>query len=208
MPSFYKIALKAYPNSSEGCSYSTRKVLIVGFLLSLLRNMETWIFFAQDCFSGCPCFTIWLNSLPCTIPRYMWNQLFCWPCPFTFEGRISFSTALWSKGSYSWTIIRSLSHCGDWASSAASCWWNTRLLINVQDGTYLDITVNDLWGGYHERWYMYIRVFNPMASSNSGITLILWLRKHPRSGAQLFHFFSVFCYWGNGTWSQYFFTSD
>ena len=49
---------------------------------------------------------------------------------------------------------------------------------NVQDGARLDIAVNGFWGGRYERCYTDIRVFNPLASSNSGTTLNSSYRKH------------------------------
>ena len=37
---------------------------------------------------------------------------------------------------------------------------------NLQDGAWLDIAANGVWGGTFERTYFDVRVFNPHAPSN------------------------------------------
>ena len=49
---------------------------------------------------------------------------------------------------------------------------------NTQDGACLDIAMNGFWGGCYEKCYTDIRVFNPLAPSNSGTTLQSCYRKH------------------------------
>ena len=49
---------------------------------------------------------------------------------------------------------------------------------NTQDGTRLDIAMNGFWGGCYEKCYTDVRVFNPLAPSNSGTTLQSCYRKH------------------------------
>ena len=39
---------------------------------------------------------------------------------------------------------------------------------NTQDGARLDIAMNGFWGGRYEKCYTDVRVFNPLAPSNSG----------------------------------------
>ena len=48
---------------------------------------------------------------------------------------------------------------------------------NVQDGVHLDISMNGFWGGRFEKCYTDIRVFNPLAPSNSGSSLQSTYRK-------------------------------
>ena len=49
---------------------------------------------------------------------------------------------------------------------------------NTQDGARLDIAMNGFWGGRYEKCYTDVRVFNPLAPSNSGTTLQSFYRKH------------------------------
>ena len=49
---------------------------------------------------------------------------------------------------------------------------------NVQDGACLDISMNGFWGGHFEKYYTDIRVFNPLATSKSGLYLQSTYRKH------------------------------
>ena len=49
---------------------------------------------------------------------------------------------------------------------------------NTQDGACLDIAMNGFWGGRYEKCYTDVRVFNPLAPSNSGTTLQSCYRKH------------------------------
>ena len=49
---------------------------------------------------------------------------------------------------------------------------------NTQDGARLDIAMNGFWGGRYEKCYTDVRVFNPLAPSNSGTTLQSCYRKH------------------------------
>jgi len=50
--------------------------------------------------------------------------------------------------------------------------------VNVQDGARLDIAMNGFWGDRYEKCYTNIRVFNPLAPSDSGTTLQSCYRKH------------------------------
>ena len=49
---------------------------------------------------------------------------------------------------------------------------------NTQDGAWLDISMNGFWGGRYEKCYTDIRVFNPLAPSNSGSSIQSCYRKH------------------------------
>ena len=49
---------------------------------------------------------------------------------------------------------------------------------NTQDGARLDIAMNGFWSGRYEICYTDVRVFNPLAPSNSGTTLQSCYRKH------------------------------
>ena len=52
---------------------------------------------------------------------------------------------------------------------------------NVQDGARLDISMNSFWGVCFEECYTDIRVFNPLATSNSGPNFQSVYRKHESS---------------------------
>ena len=51
----------------------------------------------------------------------------------------------------------------------------------TDDGARLDIAANGVWGGRFERTFMDVRVFNPLAPSNSQSTLAACYRKHERA---------------------------
>ena len=48
------------------------------------------------------------------------------------------------------------------------------------DGARLDISVNGLWGGRHEKTFIDVRIFNPHAPSNKKSTLSSCYRNHER----------------------------
>ena len=50
----------------------------------------------------------------------------------------------------------------------------------IQDGARLDVAMNGLWGGRHERTFCDVRVFNPHAPSNKGTNIASTYRKHER----------------------------
>ena len=49
---------------------------------------------------------------------------------------------------------------------------------NTQEGARLDIAANGFWGGRSERCFMDVRVFNPLAPSNSSSSLSSTFKKH------------------------------
>ena len=49
---------------------------------------------------------------------------------------------------------------------------------NSQDGKYLDVAMNGLWGRRYEKHFLDIRVFNPFAPSNHHTNLSTCYRKH------------------------------
>ena len=49
---------------------------------------------------------------------------------------------------------------------------------NSTDGARLDIAVNGFWGGRYEKSYLDVRVFNPLAASNSNMSRENCYRKH------------------------------
>ena len=51
----------------------------------------------------------------------------------------------------------------------------------TDDGARLEIAANGVWGGRFERTFMDVRVFNPLAPSNSQSTLAACYRKHERA---------------------------
>ena len=59
-------------------------------------------------------------------------------------------------------------------------------IANSTDGARLDIAVNGFWGGRFERTYMDVRVFNPLASSNSNTSITNCYRKHEQGGKRAY----------------------
>ena len=51
---------------------------------------------------------------------------------------------------------------------------------NTQDGTWLDIAPNGLWGGRHERTFLDVHIFNPYAPSNREVALSSCYKKHKK----------------------------
>ena len=49
---------------------------------------------------------------------------------------------------------------------------------NTQEGARLDIAENGFWGGRSERCFVGVRVFNPLAPSNSSSSLSSTFKKH------------------------------
>ena len=49
---------------------------------------------------------------------------------------------------------------------------------NTQEGTRLDIAMNGFWGSRSERCFIDVRVFNPLAPSNSSSSLSATIKKH------------------------------
>ena len=49
---------------------------------------------------------------------------------------------------------------------------------NIQDGARLDIAMNGFWGGRSERCFVDVRVFNPLAASNTSSSLASCYRRH------------------------------
>ena len=49
---------------------------------------------------------------------------------------------------------------------------------NTTEGARLDIAVNGFWGSRYERTYLDVRVFNPLATSNSNTSISNCYRKH------------------------------
>ena len=49
---------------------------------------------------------------------------------------------------------------------------------NSQDGARLDIVANGVWGGWFERTFFDVRVFNPLAASNKQISMSDTYRRH------------------------------
>ena len=50
--------------------------------------------------------------------------------------------------------------------------------VNTTEGARLDIAVNGFWGSRYERTYLDVRVFNPLATSNSNTSISNCYRKH------------------------------
>ena len=86
---------------------------------------------------------------------------------------------------------------------------------NVQDGARLDIAANGVWGGWFERTYFDVRVFNPHAPSHRQTNLSTCYRRQEsvkkrayqqriRDIACLFHPTCPFSYWRFGKRSHYF----
>ena len=46
-------------------------------------------------------------------------------------------------------------------------------LINIEDGTSLDVIASGFWSNVGERAFVYIRVFNPLAIPNADSLLLL-----------------------------------
>ena len=51
---------------------------------------------------------------------------------------------------------------------------------NSQDSARLDLSANGVWGGRYEKTFFDVRVFNPIAPSNRGLTPAAAYRKHER----------------------------
>ena len=49
---------------------------------------------------------------------------------------------------------------------------------NSQDGARLDLSANGVWGGRYEKTFFDVRIFNPIAPSNRGLTPAAAYRKH------------------------------
>ena len=49
---------------------------------------------------------------------------------------------------------------------------------NTQEGARLDIAMNGFWGSRSERCFIDVRVFNPLAPSNSSSSLSSTFKKH------------------------------
>ena len=49
---------------------------------------------------------------------------------------------------------------------------------NSQDGARLDLSANGVWGGRHEKTFFDVRIFNPIAPSNRGLSPAATYRKH------------------------------
>ena len=49
---------------------------------------------------------------------------------------------------------------------------------NSQDSARLDLSANGVWGGRYEKTFFNVRVFNPIAPSNRGLTPAAAYRKH------------------------------
>ena len=64
--------------------------------------------------------------------------------------------------------------------------WGSPFLLDTgasaigDDGARLDISVNGLWGGRHEKTFIDVRIFNPHAPSNKKSTLSSCYRNHER----------------------------
>ena len=56
----------------------------------------------------------------------------------------------------------------------------TRRTANTKDGARLDIAANGFWGGRHERMFLDVRVFNPLAPSNRSTNLEKCFLKHEK----------------------------
>ena len=56
---------------------------------------------------------------------------------------------------------------------------------NTQEGACLDIAMNGFWGSRSERCFIDVRVFNPLAPSNSSSSLSSTFKKHEISSVEL-----------------------
>ncbi len=56
----------------------------------------------------------------------------------------------------------------------------SRATANTQDGARLDIAASGFWGGRYEQTFFDVRVFNPLAPSNSNLPLPSCYRKHEK----------------------------
>ena len=54
-------------------------------------------------------------------------------------------------------------------------------MSNTQDGAWLDIAANSVWGGRFQRTYFDVRVLNPHAPSNRHTQMSACYRKHKRA---------------------------
>ena len=54
----------------------------------------------------------------------------------------------------------------------------SHVTANTTEGARLDIAVNGFWGSRYERTYLDVRVFNPLATSNSNTSISNCYRKH------------------------------
>ena len=57
---------------------------------------------------------------------------------------------------------------------------------NSSDGARLDVAVNGYWGGRFERTYLDVRVFNPLAASNSNTDIAKCYRKHENEKKRMY----------------------
>ena len=137
----------------------------------------TWFLPTQDCLSRCPCFEVWLDALSYTFPLCVWYQLFCRSCPILSKGWIPFNTPQRSEGYH---ILSEVCHDVEVEPhlQPLSDERFQQKTANTQDGARLDIAMNGFWGGRYEKCFTDVRVFNPLAPSNSGTTLQSCYRKH------------------------------
>ena len=63
--------LKAYSNPPESSYFGTGKGCFQ--LACCTTCLEAWFLFVQDHLSRCPCFKVWLDAIPYTIPLSMWH---------------------------------------------------------------------------------------------------------------------------------------
>ena len=54
----------------------------------------------------------------------------------------------------------------------------SHVTADTTEGARLDIAVNGFWGSRYERTYLDVRVFNPLATSNSNTSISNCYRKH------------------------------
>ena len=59
----------------------------------------------------------------------------------------------------------------------------TGAIANSQDGAWLDLSANGVWGGRYEKTFFDVKVFNPHAPSNKNLPLPAFYKKHDRASA-------------------------
>ena len=61
----------------------------------------------------------------------------------------------------------------------------SHVTANTTEGARLDIALNGFWGSRYERTYLDVRVFNPLATSNSNPSISNCYRKHENEKREL-----------------------
>ena len=121
-----------------------------------------------------------LASPPYCNPLCLWGFIFCGSCAFLSEGGLP---------SLHYNEIRDLTATLLTEVCSQVCTEPELQPVhnpdefhlstsNTQKGAHLDIAMNGLWGSRSERCFIDVRIFNPLAPSNSSSSLSSTLKKH------------------------------